>query len=377
MSIITVPHIFYPSNRFVLASSRGYAALDAAEEFVAMVFRVPKTGTLNKIAWQCGTITAGTSFVLKISLETVAEKIGEPVATSNATKTLYAAGAESADITSLTSNAIYYTAINGTTGIDVVAGSLVAVTFRLTSVTGSVVNIGSTQHSGLYNNVLYGQAQDCYTATYLGSSWSIWTYSPIVGLEYSDGMCSTPHLFAPYLSNSWQWGSNDSPDRRGIKFKVPYACRLYGVVVTIDTDSDVDIIMYDSDEYSVKTGFPITLKSAQRRVDAQRDNIIIFPTKPEILADTWYRLVTLPKSTTDAIMYYSYGQDDGATSWLGLSQEGASLIYTYRNGAPSSGDHAWTDENYKPYIQLIIDGIEASAGGTGGGTLIGPSSLIS
>lgn len=376
MSIVTVPHIFYPSNRFVNASSRGYAVLDAAEELAAMVFRAPKTGTLNKIGWQCGTITAGTSFVLKISIETVAETVGQPVATSNAAKTLYTAGAESADITSLTSNTMYYTAINGTTGISVIAGDLVAVTFRLTSVNGSVVNIGSTQYGNIFSGVQYGQAQDCYTALYLGSAWSTWAYSPIIGLEYSDGMCSTPHLIAPYLYNNWQWGSNDSPDRRGIKFKVPYDCRLYGVVVTIDTDSDVDIIMYGSDEYSVLTGFPITIKAAQRRSNSAYDNIIIFPTKPEILADTWYRIVTLPKSTTDVTLNYAYGQDDGAVSWLGLSQEGANLIYTYRNGAPSSGDHAWTDENYKPYMQPIIDGIEASSGGTGGGTLIGQSSLI-
>lgn len=377
MSITTVPHIFYPSNRFVHASSRGYAALDAAEEFAAMVFRMPKTGTLNKIAWQCGTITAGTSFVLKISIETVAATVGQPVATTNAGKTLYAAGAEAADITSLTSNSIYYTAINGATGISVAAGDLVAVTFRLTAVTGATVNIASTQYGSIFSGVQFVSAQDCYTALYLGSTWSTWSYSPIIGLKYSDGMCSTPHLIAPYLYDNLQWGSNDSPDRRGIKFKVPYACRLYGMVVTVDTDSDVDIIMYDSDEYSVKTGFPITLTSAQRRSNSAYDNIIIFPTKPGIAADTWYRMVLLPKSTADVTFNYAYGQDDGETSWIGLSQEGANLIYTYRNGAPSSGDHAWTDKNYKPYIQLIIDGIEASAGAAGGGTLIGPSSLIS
>jgi hypothetical protein len=107
------------------------------------------------------------------------------------------------------------------------------------------------------------------------------------------------------------------------------------------------------------------------------DNIIIFPSKPELAANTWYRIVLLPKNTTDIIFNYAYGQDDGATSWIGLSQEGANLIYTYRNGAPSSGDHAWTDENYKPYMQLIIDGVEVGTGAAGGGTLIGPSSLIS
>lgn len=366
MSIITVPHIFYPSNRFVAASSKGNAALDAAEEFIALVFRIPKTGTLNKIGWQCGTITAGTSFVLKISVETVAATVGQPVATTNAAKTLYASGAESADITSLTSNSIYYTAINGTTGISVNAGDLVAVTFRLTAVTGSTINISSVQYGSVYSGVQYGQAHDCYTATYLGSTWALWAYPPIIGLEYSDGMCSTPHLVAPYANSSWQWGSNDSPDRRGIKFRVPYACRLYGAVITADADSDIDIIMYDSDGYTVKTGFPITLTSAQRRYNSVSDNIIIFSSKPEISADTWYRIIALPKNTTDITLHYAYGQDDGATSWIGLSQEGASLIYTYRNGAPSSGDHEWTDENYKPYIQIIIDGIDVITGAAGG-----------
>lgn len=364
MSMSTVPHIMYPPVRFAGGTSDN-PTLDAAEEFIALVFRVPKTGTLNKIGWYC--YAQSGTYTLKISLETVASTIGQPVATTNSGKTLYATGSESADITSL-STGINYTAINGTSGISVTAGDQIAATFRLTSASSASVRIAINTYG---NTVLMMQPQGCqdhYSATYLGSAWSLYPHCPIIALEYSDGFTSSPFLIPPLYGNgstSVSWNSGSNPDRRGIKFKVPYSCRLYGAMLYLDTDGDVDVILYDSDEYTVMSGFPITLTAAKRRYNGRYDHVIVFPTKPTITADTWYRLVALPKSTTDISTQYAYGLDDGAVSWLNQAPEGANLIYTTRNGAPSSGDHNWTDSNYKPMMAVIIDGVDFSSSGGG------------
>jgi hypothetical protein len=374
MSIVTIPEIIYPTTRGTINS--GSITLDAAEEFYVVVMRVRDSGTLNKITWRTGTITAGTSYVLKVSVETVAATVGQPVATSNAAKTLYAAGAESADITSLSSNTIYHTAINSTTGISVSAGDDIAITFRFTAVNGAIIQINFNQY-GSFDTLTEGRAfRNYYGVSYLGSAWAIYPYTQVIALQYSDGFHPSTYLIPPVSTATEAWNSSSNPDRRGIKFKFPVKCRLSGALIKVDADVDIDVILYGSDEYTAVTGFPITITNTNRATAAYGDFVIPFPTKPEINADTFYRLVLLPKSTTNITLGSSTPDDDG--SYLGIDQftEQRNVVYTQRNGAPSSGDHAWTDTNVKKQINLIIDGIEASAGGTGGGTLIGQSSLI-
>lgn len=366
MSITDIVVQNYPSRISAFPSSVGSFTLDAAEEFAVMVFKVPKSGTLNKIGWRTAAITEGTSFVLKISVETVAETIGQPVATSNATKTLYAAGAESEDITSLSANTIYFTAINGTTGVSVSAGDYISVTFRLTAVNGASVTITNAQHNNFYTLGLAQYTNDFYVAAYLGSSWTLWEQIPMISLEYSDGFC--PHFFLqpPCSQTTNTWGSNDTPDRRGIKIKYPFKCRLSGCLLILDADSDVDIILYDSDEYTVMSGFPITISTSKRRLNNRSIHCVIFPIKPELTADTFYRLVVVPKGTTDIFLLYSTLSDDGSYTGASQTLEGDNIAYTYRNGDPSGADHAWTDSvNDRPYISVLIDGIEASSGGSG------------
>lgn len=364
MSITDIVVQNYPSRISAFPSSAGSFTLDAAEEFAVMVFKVPKSGTLNKIGWRSAAITPGTSFVLKISLETVAETIGQPVATTNATKTLYASNAESADITNLNSNTVYFTAINGTTGIAVTAGDLVAVTFRLTAVNGASITVVNAQFHNYYTLAMNQYGGEFYFATYLGGSWALIEQMPMISLEYSDGFC--PHFFLqpPCSQTPNAWGSNDTPDRRGIKIKYPFKCRLSGCILILEADSDVDIILYDSDEYTVMSGFPVTISTSKRRSSGRAIHSIIFPVKPEIEANTFYRLVVVPKGTTDINLLYSTLSDDGSYTGASQTLEGDNIAYTYRNGDPSGADHAWTDSvNDRPYISVLIDGIEASSGG--------------
>lgn len=359
MSIINVPIFPYPSVRYCAPSS-SVPTLDAVDEFIFAVFRIPKTGTLNKIGWYCY-VVSGTSYTVKVSLETVASTIGQPVATANSGKTLYATGSESADLSSITAG-MQYTPINGSSGVSVTAGDLVAVTIRLTAVSSSSIRITCDEYGANPSLMRLYSNQDTYCGSYLGSSWTLWAYVPCLVLEYSDGFVAHPGLVAPATETGVSWNSGSNPDRRGMKFKMPFGCRLYGAAIMLDTDADIDVILYDSDEYTVKSGFPITLTAAKRRGDGRYDHLIIFPTKPEILADTWYRLVILPKSTTNISIAYAYGADDGAFSWLYQSLEGLNVVYTTRNGAPSSSDHTWTDANYKPYMAVLIDGIDTGSG---------------
>jgi len=369
MSIVTIPEFLYPSLR---AGSPGNSiVVDAAEEFFVVVMKVQDTGTLNKIGWKTGTITAGTSFVLKISIETVAETVGQPVATTNAGKTLYAAGAESADITVLSTNTIYYTAINSTTGVAVTAGDDIAITFRLTAVDGASIGLALNQYGNIGSLTEGRIARNSYGASYLGSSWAIYPYYQPISLEYSNGFHPHPGIIPISDATTVAFNSTSDPDRRGAKFKFPLRCRLSGVMVKFDADTDTELILYDSDEYTVMTGFPVTISSTKRSANTTGEFLITFLTKPELESNTFYRMVLLPKTSTNIVMSTLNTPDDSSILGSGNYVETTSLSYTTFNGAPSSESHSWTDTVVKPQISFLIDGIDI-----GGGSLIGPSVLI-
>lgn len=362
MSMITVPDIIYPPVRAPFYSSA--RLLDAADEFTVCVLKINKSGTLNKIVWQTGTIS-GTSYTLKISVEVVGTTVGQPVATTNAGKTLFAMGAESADITSLSSNTIYHTPINGTTGISVSEGNSIAVTFRLTEVSSSSVNIICIP-SSIYGFGSEGYpTRNVYTATYLGGSWTLYPQGCYIGLEYSDGFVPLQGCKVPSVQSGIAYNSGSSNVYVGVKFKFPYQCRLAGVILYIDIDAAANLYLYDSDEYTALSGFPIAIDT--KRAETTSGNTFVpFPTKPTLNADTWYRLIIVPTTTTSITIAYATPSDDGSVSGMTHFSEGANFLYTYRAGAPSSGDHTWTDENRKPILSILVDGIEISSGSGSG-----------
>lgn len=358
MSMADIANIQYPPKLALNPSYFGSVTLDAAEEFLALIIQVPKSGTLKKIGWYCGTVS-GTSYTLKISVEAVAESVGQPVATTNTSKTLYASGAESADITNLSSNANNFTSINGSSGISVTAGDLIAITFRLIAASDS--SIALTRGVSIFT--IGSGINAPYSAAYINGAWNLSSNAPAIDLEYSDGI-SVPdncHVVSTNVSN--QFNSSTNPNRRGIKFRYPFRCRITGLLFIGDIDYATDILMYDSDEYTVVSGFPITINPLKRRVVDYGLYNITLSSRVTIEANTWYRIVLLPTTTSSISFILSNPADDGSVLAIDAYPEKNDAIYTCRNGAPSSGDHAWTDRNYKPCIAVIIDGIDVSSGG--------------
>ena len=357
MSITTIPESLYPVLRSI--NPVYSTVLSAAEDCALLVFEAPKTGTINKIGWKTGAITQGTSYSLLISMETVAAVVGQPVATTNAGKTLYAAGAVSAALTSLTAQTVYFTAINGATGISVTQGDLICITWRLTAVSGATINI---QNSNAASEVVLSIGNGPYAGSHTGTTWSVGS-SASLSLEYSDGFVPMPFIAPITTVNTLAWSNAGNPDRRGIRFSYPFSCRLNGAVIRLALAGNVNIILYDSDGYTVMSGFPISLNALQTTSASVKDYYIVFPTKPTLAAGAVYRLAVLPITSTSISLYNYTPVDDG--SFLGITafSEGTNVEYTAFNGTPTSGNHAWTDSSDKPDMQLVIDGIDVGGGG--------------
>lgn len=359
MTLVDVPgYIAFP---FTLSHCAGVTpttvTLDAAEEHVAAVMQVPRTGTLKKIGWRTSTISSPVGYTIKVSVETVADAIGIPVATSNAAKALYAAGSESADITSVTAATVYWTEINGSTGITVTRGDWIAVTVRLTAITSG--NIIISAHT---SNVL-SPTGVTYVYTYLNTTSTAVATTPLFGLEYDTGIIPVAGAIPASLVAGVAYNSGSNPDRRGLKFQLPFGVSLAGVSLPIDQDVDVDAILYDSDEYTVLA--TATLDKDKRRAATEQGAFTLFPSSVSLSANLNYRVAVLPKDTTNITIRTATFTDDGAVTAISGLDGGANFVYTTFNGAPSAGSHTWTDSiTVRPFISLLVDKIDIG-GATG------------
>jgi len=436
MALTDIGLLTYPPSMSV---SHSNILLDAAEEHCAYIVPIPKTGTLKKIGWRVGAV-ASPVLTLQVSLETVLDAVGVPVATSCAAATLFYSGAGVAcaftdagdtvddashglvdntpvifktivDTTGIAVNRVYYVvgaaentfqvsltiggaaitlttngtgtyttlfsisepivnpaagvrfdAINGSTGVSVTKGDLVSVVVRCT-----VLGSGSASPVG-YGTQLGGLAtrQTTYAYTYLGGASAVVNVSGVLTLEYDGEFipCCNEINAVSIAPAADAWGSNDAPDRRGLKFKFLFGCKLKGAYFNIDTDEDCQIILYDSDEYTAMAGFPITLQGTTRRANEKSNHYVEFPTEPTIVAGAFYRLVVLPTTTTDISATTNTPTDDGAVTGMSGLVGGVNFVYTTFNGAPEAGSHAWTDDATKrPGILLVVSQIDLPAAG--------------
>ena len=340
--------------------------LDAAEELIGYVVTMPKTGTLKKIGWRINSVSSPV-LTARVSLETITQTIGQPVATLDEDKVLYAANAVSADISNPAAG-VRFDAINGATGISVTKGDRIAITIRIVSYTSGSISAHYAQYGGFAPFAGHNSLRtNAYTFTYVGGGWALF-HTPHITLEYDGEFVPVPFTMPVQLTGTTlSWDKDDNPDRRGMKFSMPFTCKLGGAFFYYDGDADTDLILYEPDGYTVATGFPITLNKNDRTANSLGWYFLEFPTPPTITADADYRFVFLPKESTNCTMYLVNPTDDGAISGLTAYQEGSRLVYTSRNGAPSSGDKAWTDSTtQKTTVALFISEIDIPTGGSGG-----------
>jgi len=367
MTIKSVSPFLYPHIRPTQPASS--FVIDAAEEHIAFAGRFPKSGTLKAVSWSIVSVSSP-DLTLRVSVETYGSTLSQPVATTDAAKTLYASGAVSANIVN-PSAGLMRSAINGTSGISVTQGQSFCVVIRCISLTGGSITVRYNQFgSGDMMSYPYNPV-NLETYGYINATDSSYT-APVVALEYDSELVPLPHTLLPNLtqvSNVWNSGSN--PDRRAMMFRFPdYAVQLQGAWIYVDADSDIDVILYGPDGYTVAYG-PHTITNTARPSNTYRSHYIPL-NNASIDQNQWYRLALLPKSSTSINTYYFTYADIGSYSGMLATHEGINVKYSTRNGAPSSGDASWTDSDTQRLpIQLLVNGIDIPSG-SGGGLITHP-----
>lgn len=332
-----VPSEWYGNEGVAGGSS---SPLDADGEMFGSICKIPKTGTLTKIAIRLSTVTTGDT--LKISLQTVDATTGFP------TGSLYVANASGTVVVGGGDDYVTkWVEINSGTGVSVSRGDVVAVVYEYDSYVAGNLTL----------RVFGSGAQGFpYNAQNIGG-WAMTNQQANIAFQYDDTTLETgPGVYGALFRFYKTYNNGDTPDRYGLRFKFPYACRLSAFTIYGDFDGDINVKLYDTDGTTVLE--TVSLDKDLRGYTATRLSKSPFANFHELLANAYYRVVVLPTTATDISLYGYDVTDDGAVKGLSALQYGTDFCLTEASGNPTvEGDWTQTDTQ-RPYILLGLDQID-------------------
>lgn len=330
---------------FTGAPASDAIVLDANGELCGGVFEIPKTGNISKIGFRTGTVTV--SDTLKISLQTVDTSNGRP------TGSLFHADAWGTQA-GLVSNTTYWVSLQNPVAVTR-SNTPVAPVVEFNSYVAGNLQI-STSVTKFSAYTLFP-----YTFKYIGGVWTLVRFIPNFGLKYDDNVIEPIISVFPAVGiTTLSWDTNDNPDRRGLRFSVPYNCRASGIFALVDLDGDADIEIYDSDGTTIIPNGTISMDANLRGTISASIISRNFITPIELTKDTSYRVAIHPTTGTNVQLYALDVTDDGAVKAMNAIDGGVNFHYTTCHGSPSvEGD--WTQTlTRRPLIGLMIDRLESA-----------------
>lgn len=365
MTLVDCPPFFYPG--IYDTSSQASLTLGEAGDAAGAVFQFPKDGTLTHwiFTTDSSTVTSGTaSFYLSQVLST-----GLP------STTIYAANA-SGSISVSAASTIYECPINSGTGVTVNAGDYAA---------GMIyVATAGTLRCGIINNADHGTSSNergrfpypigdtaggtTDPTTSNGMSKGPDSRTAVCGLRYSGsdyvpvGPCSIGNV----ASGNHFWSSGSTDDERGIRFQVPFKCRVIGVWWHANPDNGATGVWRLVNSSGVEQAVTNSLDEDQAGSVTDHWETAYFTDPFEVAADTEYYVLHHATSANNRRLYYDEFQSN---SFMPLSlSRSAQIHYAHRdNSVPAT----ITDVNDTYiYAGVIIDQLDDGASAGGGGTTV-------
>jgi hypothetical protein len=326
--------------------------LDAAGEYISMVVRAPKAGTIKKAHFTTGTVTTGAT--LDVTIEGVSATDGQPDGTplTNGTTTVVVADTDDNAVKTATF----------ATGPTVTAGQLIALKIANPAVSPGNLNI---------NRVLgpLAAAGFPYAATSLAGVPDKQSAIPVFGLEYSDG--SFPFIAGVYPTTALGTDAittATTPDEVGLRFAFPVPVKISGIwcCVTVANAAAMDVVLYDSDGSSVlKT---ISVDEDQLESNSASMHAFMFDAEVTLTKDLFYRAVIKPTAGTVTTRDFAVPTAAQMDAFMG----GQNFHKTERTDAG-----AWTNTTTeRPWIGVLVSALDDGAGASGGGLkLVGTGGL--
>lgn len=348
MRLIRPP--LYVGPKILRDATQTTQTLDATSEYVAWIIQAPKTGTIDRIHFYAGTVTANGDG-LRCRIETVSASTGEPSGT-------LVAGSSEVTHTTTTANAWN----RGTAGLNaaVTAGDFIAVIVRSpasgTTFNG-VIRTKFSTHKGPgpdSANLLFP-----YIVNALPTATKDAPGAMCMALEYDDG--TTPYIESAIPISSMtvtSFNSTSTPDERGNLFQLAARMRVVGVyhqLVPAGSSQSCDVVLYNAAGSALAT---INLDcDISRALASAQSYINFFPTPITLEPDTDYRLVLRPTVTSSMSMaHFVIDTSAGGIRLREATVGDLSWKLTTRSDAGS-----WTNtDDSIACIGLIVDQLDDS-----------------
>lgn len=349
--------------------------IDAGTELIGLIGFVwhptVKTGTIaiRKVHFRCGAVTLNVASTVRVSLQDVSATTGPPYQPDGTQD-------QTADMTSLTANGWNTTgnlSADRTVDLSVYGpgtanSRLLAVVFEYQAFNASDSVVVS--HLSIVGGANYGYSLIGGTGVLNTGSWALVSgVMPIVVLECDDGSFAFLEGCSVFSALGSATTANNATFRAiGVKFRVPTQRKVdrAGMMMTIQNGCDGDLILYDSDGTTALVTVPID-NDAVSASGSTRYAMAAF--EPVTLsANTYYRFVFVPSTTTTATVFYG---DVNAAGIMDGAVLGQDAHYTTRDSGGS-----WTDTTTRrPHFALGFSAYHDGAGGGGGLKLAGRGGL--
>ena len=331
--MITIPGGFWYPPHFV--SGTGLilqtTTLNAAAEKVAAVFRVPRSGVLNRCEFKLGTVGNNPDNGLRVSFQNL-DASGNPDGTQDQFRTLAGPFA---------SNSWNVPGLMTSDGTDtgtkrtVTAGDRIAFVIEFESFVAG----DSVQVDRLVTTSVQPGLSELYTDEFVTGAWVKRTAGLDAGmisiaLEYeTGGYENIHHECYPALTVSARTFNNAStPDEAGVRFQVPVTCVCDGAWTKTDQGGtgDLDVVLYDNADTVIASA---TVDASATATGVTTLDVRWAPVT--LSANTTYRLTVRP-SSGGAVSHYEMTVSTNAL--LAAAPAG---VQWYRTTRTDAG--AWTD----------------------------------
>ncbi len=320
-----------PANDVAMTSAGHYACI-VLRAYRAMI--ITHFGFLPQAATGSPTAT--------LTLETVDATTGLP------TGTLWNAAGGGSTVTTGTLTAAAWSLSALTASATFVAGDVFAAKIAMAS--------GTTLTNARLGSYLQPSSTNPYIVNNTGAPAKAVTIAKCMALGESSTSFVPFDGMMPVSAASSTAFNNTNAAKRGVRFQVPFACRVVGMRIFLNTgNGDFNaLIMNDAGTDLGSTS--IAVDKDQTFANAGGSHDIMFTTAAVLVPGIWYRLAIEPSSATNTVSYtFTLPTADYRSAMPG------GLNYTY--AALASGSWDDTQTTLVQVMDLIIDQLDDGAGG--------------
>lgn len=327
--------------------------INDANDKVAFIIQVPKTGTLDWFECRQLANTDAPDNGLRFSFQNIGAASGDPDGTQDQYRDVVAGFG--ANTWLVPPGVMTDDGTNGGVKRSVTAGDWIAcVVEYVTFVAGDSVTFSQ-------NSVGTGQSNAWSTSQYLAQFETAWNKdfrcAPLA-LKYSDSTYGVlPLAWAPILTyNATTFNNVSASPSRGIRFQLPFAARVGGAWLRALINADCTFNLYSNADTLLAS---VTIDgNANAGGTSMSDNMYWFTAAVDLTANTTYRLVLTATSGSNLMI----GDADLNAAALMACLPGGAQIYTTHG---TTG--AWSDvTTNRTLMGLVLTGLDDGSGGGGG-----------